>query len=103
MITTIFLANSLKLIFLLNHATVTAIILPVTNSPPPTKIQISPIGKTDAPNNAPIPPNSLGIDPDTRSKAKKPTPMNAPPKNPKLNMYLRLAVALATPFLQVNS
>ena len=53
--------------------------------------------------NAPIPPNSLGIDPDTRSKAKNPTPINAPPKKPKLNIYLRLAVALAVPFLIVSS
>ena len=64
-IITKFFNNNAGFNFLSNTANVTAIILLVINSPPPTKIQISPIGKTAAPKRVPSPPQSWGIVPAT--------------------------------------
>ena len=69
-ITTKFFNNNDGFNFLSNTDNVTAIILLVISSPPPNKIQISPIGNTAAPKRVPNPPHSCGNVPATRTYAK---------------------------------
>ncbi|MNN91280.1 hypothetical protein D3C81_2093700 [compost metagenome] len=80
----------------------TAIMFPVSSSPPARSTRIRPIGNTAAPIKEAMLPHSFGAPAITRISSKNPRAIKAPPKNPRIKTVSKGLCAFLMPISTVT-